>query len=169
MTVLLLNASYAPLRVLTLKRAVCLVLDDKAEVIEESDAPIRSGSFEMGTPSVIRLKYFVKIPYKARIPLNHRTLMARDKGVCQFNDCARTGNTIDHLIPRSKGGAHTWDNVVAACRQCNSRKDDKLLGKRHGELDWTIKHKPVAPTGTRWLVLGIAPKMEAKWAPYLAN
>lgn len=167
MTVLLLNASFEPLRVLSLKRAVCLVLEDKAEVLEESDTPFRSGNFEMGTPRVIRLKYFVQIPYRAKIPLNRRTLMARDKGVCQFNDCERVGNTIDHVVPRSKGGRHTWDNVVAACRQCNSRKDDKLLGKKPGQLDWTLKSKPVAPTGTRWLVLGIAPKMEAEWADYL--
>ncbi len=168
MTVLLLNASFEPLRVLSVRRAVCLVLDDKAEVIQESDAPFRSGTFEMGTPSVIRLKYYVQVPFRSMVPLNRRSLMARDKGVCQFNDCERVGNTIDHVIPRSKGGTHTWDNVVAACKQCNSRKDDKLLGKKSGELDWTLKNKPVAPIGTKWLVLGIAPRKEAEWADYLA-
>lgn len=168
MVCLLLNASFEPMRVLSVRRAVCLVLDDKAEVIEESGTPFRSGSFQMGTPSVIRLKYFVQVPFRSKIPLNRRTLMARDKGICQFNDCERAGNTIDHLIPRSKGGTHTWENVVAACKQCNSRKDDKLLGKGRGELDWTIKNKPTAPMGTKWLVLGIAPRMEEQWADYLA-
>lgn len=163
MSVLLLNASFEPLRVLSVKRAVCLVLEDKAEVVEESDAPFRSGSFQMFTPSVIRLKYFVQIPYRAKIPLNRRTLMARDKNLCQFNDCTKVGNTIEHVIPRGRGGLHRWENVVAACANHNHTKGDKLLS----EMGWTLKNKPKAPIGTKWLVLGIAPNREPEWSPYL--
>lgn len=163
MSVLVLNATFEPLRVLSIRRAVCLILEGKAEVLEESDEPFRSEFLSMGTPKVIRLRYFVQIPYRARIPLNRRTLMARDNAVCQFNDCRKVGNTIDHVIPRARGGQHVWDNVVAACSTCNSAKDDRLLS----ELGWTLKAKPKAPSGTRWLVIGIAPKYEAEWADYL--
>lgn len=167
---LLLNATYEPLRVISLKRAICLILDNRA-VVEEQDETkfFSSETLNLAVPKVIRLKYYVQVPFRAMVPLNRKSLMARDKGICQFNDCERAGNTIDHLIPRSKGGTHTWTNVVAACKQCNSRKDDKILGKKHGELDWTIKNKPVAPLGTKWLILGIAPRMEEQWADYLVG
>lgn len=163
MSVLLLNTTHEPLRILSLKRAICLVLDGKADVLEESEVPFRSESLSMGVPKVIKLRYFVQIPFRAKIPLNRRTLMARDKHKCQFNDCTRVGNTIDHVKPRSRGGQHHWDNVVAACGPCNQVKGDRLLSS----LGWTLKNVPVAPIGTRWLVLGIAPALEAEWAPYL--
>lgn len=161
MSVLLLNATFEPLRVISLNRAVCLIVEDKAEVLEEEEgAAVRSASFSMSKPRVIRLKYFVRIPYRSRVPLNRRTLMARDGGMCQYNNCTRAGRTIDHVLPRSRGGAHTWENVVACCEKCNSTKDDKLVS----ELGWTLRTKPAAPSGSKWLVLGVA---DREWDKYL--
>lgn len=165
MSVLLLNATFEPLRIISLKRAVCLIVEDKAEIIEESDrGPIRSATTSMVRPSVIRLRYFVKIPYRSRVPLNRRTLMARDRGVCQYNDCTRAGTTIDHITPRSRGGLHEWENVVACCGKCNQVKDDMTVD----ELGWTLKSAPTTPFGTKWLVLGLASRSQAEeWTRYI--
>lgn len=163
MSVLLLNATYEPLRVISLKRAVALVLDEKAIVIDEDlDRPVRSESFSLGRPKVIRLERFVQIPFKARIPLNRRTLTARDHGECQYNDCSRVGNTTDHVHPRSLGGRHEWENVVLCCHRCNQAKGHRTLA----ELGWDLKRQPQVPTGTHWLVLGIAKKLDPEWEAY---
>ena len=158
---LLLNASYEPLMVISVNRAVSLVLVDKAEVVEESEeALIRSASYEMFAPSVIRLKYYVKVPYKARVPLSRRAVLTRDNHSCQY--CGKAGaDTLDHVHPRSRGGAHTWENLVACCRKCNHTKGDKTLD----QLGWKLARKPIAPTGDYWLVLS-GGSVEA-WKPYL--
>lgn len=158
--VLLLNASYAPLRVISFKRAIVLVLQEKAEVVEESSGLINSPNETFAMPSVIRLKYMVKIPYNARIALNRRSVLARDGGMCQY--CDRKASTIDHVHPRSRGGKHDWGNVLASCRKCNARKSDLTLE----ELGWTPKKQPHAPSSNVWLVAGIMAKEE--WSDYLA-
>lgn len=160
--VLLLNASFAPLRVLSYKRAVVLVLEDKAEVIEETEVPLRHAGGALRLPSVIRLKYMVQIPFKARMPVNRKNVMARDNYECQMNDCTRRGTTIDHVLPRSRGGKHEWTNVVACCSKCNSKKGNRLMS----ELGWTLKREPHEPRKNIWLVAGIREKEE--WEPYLA-
>jgi 5-methylcytosine-specific restriction endonuclease McrA len=162
MSVLLLNASYDPLRVISLKRAVVLVMQEKAEILEESDALIRSEKLSFNAPSVIKLKYFVQIPYRAKLPLNNRNVVVRDKGECAYCD-DRKATTVDHVVPRSRGGLHRWENVVAACYKCNAKKSDRLLS----EIGWEPKWKPYAPSGTRWLILGMKPKEE--WVPYLGE
>lgn len=163
--VLLLNATFEPLTVISTRRAVVLVLDEKAEVIEHGAGEFRSASTSMPVPAVIRLRYFVKIPYRARLPLNRKAVIARDGGVCQYG-CGRRGDTIDHVVPRSRGGRHCWENVVASCRKCNGQKDDRLLS----ELGWVLPRQPFAPTGRFWLVVAMLPDgdVDPGWAPYLA-
>ena len=176
MSVLCLNASFEPLRVMNMKRAIDLVLQDKATVVEGSERRVRSAHLDMVAPSVIRLNYFVQIPFKSRVPLNSRTLRARDMGECQFIvngvPCQRVGNTIDHVVPRSRGGKHEWTNTVACCHKHNQAKGDRMLGKVNGEVElpgWELKRAPQAPNGSKWLVMGIASqKDEESWAPYLA-
>lgn len=158
--VLLLNADWSPLAVLTLKRAVLLVLTDKATVLEEGDGQIRSSRMSIAAPSVIRLNYFVKVPYRSRTPLNRRAVLARDKGICQY--CGKTADTIDHVQPRSRGGLHRWENVVASCRKDNSKKDSFTLA----ELGWSLPRQPYAPTGAFWLVIGLT-RVDERWLPYL--
>ena len=164
MKTLLLNASYEPLAVVSHKRAVVLIIQDKAEIVEATDERIHSASEDMPVPSVIRLKYFVKVPFRARLPLNRQAVLTRDGHRCQFVGCQRRGTTIDHVQPRSRGGAHAGENVVAACKPCNSKKADKTLD----ELGWKLRWKPRAPRGVFWLVIGITDVPEA-WAPYLGD
>ena len=163
-TTLLLNASFEPLRVISWKRAVLLVLQEKAEVLEEDEEPLRSASSELRMPKVIRLLRFVKVPFRATVPLTKRSLLARDNHRCAY--CKRhNASTIDHVIPRSRGGEHRWENVVAACSRCNSDKDDRLLSELHGPR-WELDFTPHAPKGTVWLLLGVTERSEA-WEPYL--
>lgn len=157
---LLLNATYEPLCVVPIKRAVCLVLDQKAEVVMEGNEDFRSAHTSMRVPSVIRLTYYVKVPYRSKVPLTKRALIARDKGLCQY--CFKPGDEIEHVVPRSRGGKSEWTNVVLACRACNSKKDNKLLS----ELGWKLKTEPRAPKGQGFLIFGIA-KIDESWEPFL--
>ena len=158
--VLLLNASYTPLRVLPYKRAVALVLQDKADVVEERSEVIRSSSLEMNLPSVIRLRYYVNVPYNARVALNRRAVIARDGGVCAYN-CGRRATTIDHVVPRSRGGKHEWTNVVACCGPCNHKKADKLLS----EIGWELHTTPRVPDSSIWIAAGVQGREE--WEAYV--
>jgi len=159
---LLLNATYEPLCVVSVHRAVGLVLSDKADVIADGDAPIRSERLAMAEPAVIRLRYFVKVPFRARLPLNRRNLLARDRGRCAY--CANRADTMDHVVPRSRGGVHAWENVVAACRPCNATKGDRLLAELGTHLPFT----PTAPSGWAYLVVGVSAAHPA-WEPWLAD
>ena len=122
---LVLNASYEPLCVVSTRRALMLVLDEKAELLHATDGQFRSARATVPEPSVVRLAHFIKVPYRARIALNRRAVFARDGHRCQY--CGKPAENIDHVVPRSRGGTHSWDNVVAACRPCNTRKEDRLL------------------------------------------
>lgn len=159
--VLLLNASYEPLSVISFQRAMTLIVQEKAEVVEATGEPVRTPSRQFVRPSVIRLSKQVRVPYRSKVPLSRKALMARDNHECQFVGCKRRGETIDHVQPRSKGGKHEWTNVVAACRKCNAKKADKLLS----ELGWELKRKPFIPTGNLWLM--VSERTPEAWKPYL--
>ena len=161
MSVLLLNASFEPLRVITVRRAIGLVLAGKADLVEAGDTPLRSATATHPVPVVVRLRYMVTVPFTARVPLNRRTLAARDGGVCQVTGCTRPGSTIDHVIPRARGGRHEWSNVAAMCPRHNNAKGDRLLD----ELGRTLKAQPRAPRGPLVLVEA----SDTAWQPYLAH
>lgn len=168
MSTLLLNATFEPLRVISWQRAVCLVMQDMAEIVEHGDGEIRSPSVSVPMPDVVRLTRFVKVPYRARIPLNTRNVLARDRHRCAYCD-KRRGATMDHIVPRSRGGAHRWENVVASCRKCNNTKDDKLLSElapHWPEGRWDLRFEPTVPKGDLIVAWGVAPK--ESWVPYLA-
>src|SRR5580658_3479870 len=114
--VLLLNVTYEPLTTVGLRRAVCLVLGDKAEIVHNDPGGrlLHSAAIEVVTPSVIRLRRYIRIPQRNRVPLTRAALMRRDNYKCAY--CARHAETIDHVIPRSRGGGHAWENCVAACQ-----------------------------------------------------
>lgn len=162
--VLLLNASYEPLATLPMRRALVLVLREKAEVVHDdtSGAVLRSPSLVLAVPSVIRLRRFVKVPFRARVPLTRAALMRRDGYRCAY--CGRRAETIDHVVPRSRGGDHVWENCVASCMRCNTRKADRLLE----ELGWTPRVVPVAPRGAHWKLIG-AHHNDPQWTPYLTS
>ena len=124
---LVLNATYEPINVCTVRRAVVLLLKEKAEVIERADWELHSASATMSRPVVIRLVTYVRIPRDThRRKITRRAVFARDNWTCQY--CGSRSNlTVDHVIPRSKGGGSSWDNIVASCAPCNRRKGDALL------------------------------------------
>jgi 5-methylcytosine-specific restriction endonuclease McrA len=162
-TALLLNATYEPLRVIPITRAIVLVLMQKAEVIAESDEEFRSERKTVPIPSVVRLLIYREIPYMARVKLTRSALFKRDKGTCGY--CGRDGENIDHIMPKSRGGKHRWENVVVSCKPCNSRKADRTPL----EAGMTLKVKPYAPKDRVSLVLGVG-KVEVvpDWEPFLA-
>jgi len=121
---------------------------------------LRSASTAVPVPSVIRLKYFVRVPFRARAALNRRAVFARDGHRCQY--CGATAENIDHVVPRSRGGQHTWENVVAACRPCNTRKEDRLLH----EAGFTLRRRPRAPKELTWVIVAVG-SVDPHWKPYL--
>ncbi len=108
---LLLNASFEPLCVVSSRRAVVLVLKDKAEIVHRNGAEFHSERRNVPVPTVIRLVHFVRVPFRAKAPLSRRAVFARDGHRCQY--CGTTAENLDHVMPRSRGGPHTWENVVA--------------------------------------------------------
>jgi len=163
--VLLLNTTFEPLTALPLRRAVVLVVCGKAEVVHGDPAGIvlHSATDSVLVPSVIRLSSYVRVPYRARVPLTRAGLMHRDRHRCAY--CGGRAETIDHVIPRSRGGEHTWQNCVACCVRCNHRKADKLLS----ELGWRLRVVPRAPRGTHWRLLAGVVETDPQWLPYLGE
>lgn len=143
---LVLNATFEPLCIVTSRRALNLILAAKAEMISASDQLFRSASASFESPSVVRLLSFVKVPYTTRVALNRRAVFARDNYKCQY--CNSPAENIDHVIPRSRGGTHTWDNVVAACKPCNARKEDRLLQ----EINMKLRRPPATPHARAWVL-----------------
>jgi 5-methylcytosine-specific restriction endonuclease McrA len=156
----LLNASHEPLCVVPMRRAVVLVLKEKAEIVERDGADLHSERLTFPVPSVIRLHHYVRVPYRNRVPLSRRAVFARDGHRCQY--CNRAAENIDHVVPRSRGGAHAWDNVVASCRSCNARKEDRLPG----EAGLVLRHAPHEPHADLWVV-ATAGTIDPAWEPYL--
>ncbi len=157
--VLVLNASYEPLNLVNVKRAIVLVLKKKAEIVEEREGEIRSERMKMRFPSVIRLLYLVHVPYRS-VSLSRRAVFVRDKHACQY--CGGRAESIDHVIPRSRGGEHTWKNVVAACRRCNTKKMNRLPS----EAGLRLSHKPAEPNDHIW-IFSLANDIHPTWEPYL--
>lgn len=159
---LVLNASFEPLSVVSSRRAVCLVLDEKAEVVEHDGTLLRSESLSLPNPLVIRLLYMVKVPYHRRTALSRRAVFARDDHRCQY--CGGVADSIDHIVPKSRGGLHVWENVAAACRRCNLDKRDRTPD----EAGMTLSKSPHTPRELAWVTVAVGSAPEA-WRPYLAQ
>jgi len=163
--VLLLNATFEPLTALPLRRAVVLLVCDKAELVhgDPGGLVLHSAAASVVVPSVIRLRSYVYVPYRARVPLTRAALMHRDRYRCAY--CGSRAETIDHVVPRSRGGLHTWENCVASCARCNHRKADRLLS----ELGWRLRTVPTAPRGPHWRLLATVVDADPQWLPYLGE
>ena len=157
---LVLNATYEPLCVVPTRRAVVLVLSAKAVSVTDGDEVLHAASREVRVPSVLRLNRFVRVPFKATVPLTRKAVFARDGGRCVY--CGATATSLDHVVPRSRGGPHAWENVVSACGRCNHVKADRAIG----ELGWRLRRAPSAPTGAAWRIVG-ARRIDPRWWPFL--
>jgi 5-methylcytosine-specific restriction endonuclease McrA len=157
---LVLNASYQPLCVVPIRRALILALKGKAEVLHTNGQVFHSELLEVRAPSVVRLNYFVKVPYRARSSLSRRAVFVRDNHECQY--CGGPAENVDHIIPKSRGGGHTWDNVVAACRLCNSRKENRSPD----DVGMRLRHPPTRPHASVWIMVAVD-RVDPLWEPYL--
>ena len=161
--VLVLNASYEPLNVCTVRRAHVLVFKGKAEVLESLDRPLRSASSTFRWPHVIRLVSYVRVPRTVQRKISRRALFARDGWRCVY--CGSSGRlTLDHVVPRSRGGDSVWENVVTSCAPCNLRKGNRLLE----ETEFRMKVSPRPPSPQLFIRLA-APKIPQTWTPYLGD
>jgi len=163
--VLLLNSTYEPLTALPMRRAVIMLMCGKADVVHDDPGGpvIHSASRSIVVPSVIRLRSYVRVPYRARIPMTRAALMHRDRFRCAY--CGGKADTVDHVVPRSRGGDHSWENCVAACSTCNHRKADRLLT----ELGWALRSVPVPPKGQHWRLLSSVKELDPAWVRYLGE
>jgi 5-methylcytosine-specific restriction endonuclease McrA len=155
---LVLNATDVPLAVVPARRAVVLVLREKAEVVLTNGMVFHSERIVIEAPSIVRLRRFVHVPFRAHAPLTRRAVFARDGWTCQY--CGANAENLDHVVPRSRGGLHVWENVVAACRRCNAKKMDRTPQ----EAGYRLHRQPFAPHDGFHLTLG---RPDPGWEPFL--
>lgn len=139
-SVLVLNQNYEPLNVCNVRRALVLVLRGKAEVLETAERAFHSARNTFRLPSVIRLVYMIKRP-RPKVRLTRKEIFARDGWACVYCGRATKDLTLDHVMPRHRGGEHSWENLVSACKPCNHRK----AGRTPSEAHMVLHHQPGAP------------------------
>ena len=159
--VLVLNQNYQPLNICNVRRAVVLVCVGKAEIITNGNMEIKSISSILPEPTVIRLSHMVKRP-PSKSKLSRKAVFFSDKFTCQYCNNKTTQLTLDHVIPRSKGGAHTWENVTSACIKCNHKK----ASKTPREASMKLISKPMAPRPNPYNIF-IHRKIEDDWIPFI--
>jgi 5-methylcytosine-specific restriction endonuclease McrA len=143
MRTLVLNAGFEPLAVVSFKRALVLVMNDKASILSADDEhPVFTVYGAYDRPSVILLTRYVRMPNGRSIPVSRRGVLRRDGSRCAY--CGGSASTIDHVLPRSRGGKDTWNNLVLACTKCNVRKGNRLPD----EANMPLLRQPGIP---RWL------------------
>lgn len=163
MRTLVLNAGYEPLAVVSFKRAIVLVMNQKASILAaDAEHPVwGSGGGSWERPSVIILRNYVRIPSGRHVPVSRRGVLRRDNHRCAY--CGAGATTIDHVLPRSRGGKDTWENLVACCLRCNNNKGDRTPA----EMRWSLRTTPRPPHGATWLLRGIERALP-DWEEFLA-
>tara|TARA_Y100001960_G_scaffold284002_1_gene319488 strand:+ start:221 stop:754 length:534 start_codon:yes stop_codon:yes gene_type:complete len=159
--VLVLNQSYEPFALTSAKRAVVLVIGEKVDMLEKYNEKINSVKDSFALPSVIKLKFYVKIPYKD-LSLTKKNIFKRDFNKCQYCGECESKMTIDHVTPRIKGGKDTWDNLVTACSRCNTKKGGRLLKN----INMKLIKKPKKPSRIFHLQSYVN-NLQSNWKPYL--
>lgn len=162
MRTLVLNAGYEPLSVVTSRRAAILVMRGKASVLAEAGTPIVSPSALIPRPAVILLHQYVRVVRRRPTAPSRRGILRRDRRICGY--CGRAAATVDHVIPKSRGGDSSWENLVACCGPCNVRKGDKTVE----QLGWTLQTTPQAPPHHMWLPQELDSPHE-EWVPFLEH
>lgn len=160
--VLVLNASYEPLNVCSVRRAHVLVWKGKAEVVERHDEPLRSATGSFVRPFVIRLLQYVRVPQAVKRRISRRALFARDGWRCVYCGSSSSRLTLDHVMPRSRGGDSVWENVVTACSPCNLKKGNRTLD----EARMSLPHPPRPPAPVLFIRLALH-RIPEVWRTYL--
>ncbi len=163
--VLVLNQNYEPLHVCNVRRAVVLVARGKAEVVDQLDraaALLRTVTAEFAVPSVIRMVYFIRRP-RPVMRLSRREVFARDRHTCQYCGARKAELTLDHVVPRARGGGHSWENLVSACRACNHRK----AGRTPSEARMRLRSRPVRPKTTFAQLYARYLERQPGWEPFI--
>jgi 5-methylcytosine-specific restriction endonuclease McrA len=160
--VLVLNHNYEPLSICNVKKAVILLFLGKAELIAASDGlQLRSVYTSMPLPSVVRLSVYVRVPFK-RIVLSRKNVLRRDGHRCQYCGRGDVSLTVDHVLPKARGGGETWENLVCACIRCNNKKGDRVPH----EAQMSLVRKPIRPNHVMFL-RDFAGHVDEVWKPYL--
>lgn len=162
-SILVLNADYTPINITDLKRAFNLIYKGKAEIIKHNIiSPIVTELRNFKRPTIIRLLRYITIPFR-KVKLNRNNIFRRDKFKCVYcGEQNKTKLTIDHVIPKSKGGSNSWQNLVTCCKSCNIKKDNKTLE----EVDMELKSIPYKPTYIQF-VKNITISYKDDWLPFL--
>lgn len=159
---LILNQNYEPLSVCNVKKAIILLILGKAELIEKSDGRLlHSVSMTMPFPSVVRLSIFVRLPYK-KIILSRKNILRRDNHRCQYCGRGDVPLTVDHIIPKARGGEDTWENLVSACVACNNKKGDRTPD----EVFMPLLRKIMRPNHVTFIRHFVG-TLDERWKPYL--
>jgi 5-methylcytosine-specific restriction endonuclease McrA len=161
-SVLVLNQNYEPLNICRVRRAIVLVYEGKAEMLEDGTGFIHSISCEFPLPSVIRLSYIIKRPRPKR-RLTRLEIFNRDRYTCQYCGKEARQLTLDHVIPRYRGGEQTWENVVSACIPCNRRK----AGRTPKEAGMRLMNCPCPPRDHLPFYIPLPLKTQTQWQKYL--
>jgi len=161
--VLVLNASYEPLRIVSVRRAIILLLQQKAELVEAAAQRLRAQGASFAVPLVVRLVRYIAIPRHRQLPCSRRGVLARDRETCQYCGAqpGRANLTIDHVLPRAHGGTTSWANVVAACAACNHRKANRTPQ----QAGMVLACMPRRPSYVAFTLLGTLERHET-WQKY---
>ena len=160
--VLVLNANYEPLNVCSTRRALGLLYTGKAKMLLNGRGYIRTVRLAFPRPSIVRLDYMVKRP-RPQVRLTKREILRRDEYTCQYCGAQTSRLTVDHVVPRHRGGEHSWANLVTACEACNLKKGGRTLGEAH----MSLLRRPSEPRATAIYLYGTHLTENQEWLPYL--
>ena len=159
---MVLNQSYEPLSVCNLRKAVVLIYLGKAEsVIDDNRKALHSVSKAYPWPSIIRISRFVKVPYK-KVVLTRKNILRRDGFKCAYCGRSDLPLTIDHVIPKARGGDETWENLITACTVCNNKKGDRTPDDARMKLIY----QPFKPSHIMF-IKNVVGRLDERWKPYL--
>ena len=159
--VLVLNANYAPMMVCTAKRAICLDVLNKIDVLANYEEKVNSPSITFNLPSVIKIRDFVKYD-NLSVDLSRKNILSRDENFCQYCGNKNSPLTIDHILPKGRGGQDSWENLVTACKNCNQKKGNQTPE----EANMQLKRKPKRPNRLHYFYKYVNEKQK-EWKPYL--
>jgi len=159
--VLVLNKNYTPLSICSVRRAICLLVSDKVDVLINYEREMHSPSVTLPIPSVIKLKFYVRYN-RLNVSLSRKNILTRDNFTCQYCGRKRPPLTVDHIIPRERGGGDQWENLVTACGPCNSKKGNRTPE----EANMKLLKAPIRPTRIHFFQQFIREE-QRDWKPFL--